>query len=380
MKLARKAQEADEEKRMPSIAPRVEKEADSAEQKRLSDETAGFTSFIFPNSPKLSMAVLGGLVLCSSLVGLWAMGMFAHPSVAVPQPVPKSAPSLRTTGKKNGGDNTPDNTGESGENSEDIATEKKPTEASEETPTAALPAVADDSLDSRYKRTYPDKKNGDEKTPDNTGESDKNSEGSVSEKGNSGEPEIKPTTETKSEVESEGSVADKGNSRESDATPTTETKSEVELEGGISDKEKPATTVKYEGNAPTATPVAAPATPDDESKAGSDGKDSQGAGEDATGASKDMGKPGSEAPSGTDTPREAADGDVAARVEGKAEAAAGTDEKAQDSVGAEGHAAPVATNAKAETTASSGEGDGTAANTDGSSVDAKADSSSDAQA
>lgn len=72
--LGRKSDAVDEEEIKPIIAGKRKPPKEPPKEKVVDDDILGF---IFPNSPKLSMAVLGAMVLFSSLIGLWAMGVFS---------------------------------------------------------------------------------------------------------------------------------------------------------------------------------------------------------------------------------------------------------------------------------------------------------------
>merc|ERR1719311_218901 len=87
MKLGRAQATHDDEEVVPIIAPKIKKKPPPEKAKKGPSPDDDILGFIIPGSPKLSMAILGGLVLISSMVGLWAMGVFASPSTTVPASV-----------------------------------------------------------------------------------------------------------------------------------------------------------------------------------------------------------------------------------------------------------------------------------------------------
>merc|ERR1719446_1576025 len=125
MKIGKKTNQQDDDEIVPIIAPKIKKKPQPEKEKRGPSPDDDILGFIIPNSPKLSMAVLGGLVLVSSMVGLWAMGVFASPTHTVPvqspvrpqaksnsksavaSAVPGPSPSLRApaSSQKDEGDN-----------------------------------------------------------------------------------------------------------------------------------------------------------------------------------------------------------------------------------------------------------------------------------
>merc|ERR1719446_1295563 len=84
MKIGKKTNQQDDDEIVPIIAPKIKKKPQPEKEKRGPTPDDDILGFIIPNSPKLSMAILGGLVLVSSMVGLWAMGVFASPTHTVP--------------------------------------------------------------------------------------------------------------------------------------------------------------------------------------------------------------------------------------------------------------------------------------------------------